>query len=113
MILSIAIISLESIKAVLPVMETQCRHADAIILFRKLSDFKWSIPGVNEISKNLDVISKLQEPEGWRKARAVLRTDKYWMPRGDLASETCELLVNTFTLIDTMQDNFLSICIPS
>jgi len=68
MILSVAIISLKGIKALLPVMETQCRHADAITLFRKLSDFKWSIPGVNEISQNLDVISKLQKPEGWRKA---------------------------------------------
>jgi hypothetical protein len=59
MIPNVAIISLKSTNALLPVTETQCRHADAMLLFRKMPDFKWSIPGVNEISKNLDAISKL------------------------------------------------------
>jgi hypothetical protein len=51
MILNIAIISLKSINALLPVTETQCRHADTVLLFRKMSISSGQYQGYKKIQK--------------------------------------------------------------
>jgi hypothetical protein len=98
MILTTVIISLKSINALQPVTETMCRHADAMLLFRTFSDFKWSIPRGKQIIQTF-----------WCHLQIIgIKQVLFWEPTSigrhqeTLAPETCELLIQ-YVYVVSMQ----------